>query len=236
MPKSLLESFNTRLDPAWVTVLAQQFEQPYMRILSDFLRVEKAASKIIFPCEEHWFAAFNATPFDQVNVVILGQDPYHGMHLGQAQAQGLSFSVPDNIPHPPSLRNIFKELYQDLAAPIPVSGCLQSWAKQGVLLLNSTLTVEQAKAGSHQGRGWEQLTDYAISALSEHREGVIFLLWGSYAHKKTQWIDETKHCVLKTVHPSPLSAYRGFLGCGHFSQANEYLVAQGKKAIDWSLG
>jgi len=220
-----------KLHPSWLAVLNGEFEQPYMKALKQFLKTEKQQGKVIFPPGELIFNAFNSIPFDAVKVVILGQDPYHGPN----QAHGLCFSVLPGIRFPPSLLNIFKEIHQDLAIPMPEHGCLQSWADQGVLLLNATLTVEQNRAGSHQGRGWEQFTDHAIQSLNEQRDGLVFLLWGSYAQKKGQFIDNKKHLVLKAPHPSPLSAHRGFFGTRHFSSANDYLVQQGLAPIDWNL-
>lgn len=220
-----------QLHPNWVRVLEPEFDQPYMKDLKAFLVAEKRGGKVIYPAGSLIFNALNSTPLDQVKVVILGQDPYHGPN----QAHGLCFSVQPGVPLPPSLRNIYQEIQRDLGINMPSHGCLQSWAERGVLLLNATLTVEQGNAGSHQGRGWEIFTDRIIEVLNKHQEGVVFLLWGSYAQKKGQLIDTTKHKVLKAPHPSPLSAHRGFIGCGHFSQTNEWLKAQGKKPIDWSL-
>jgi len=220
-----------KLHPSWLSILSDEFEQPYMQTLKQFLVTEKQQGKIIFPPGELIFNAFNATPFDSVKLVILGQDPYHGPN----QAHGLCFSVLPDVPFPPSLLNIFKEIHQDLGISMPDHGCLQSWAKQGVLLLNAMLTVEQSRAGSHQGRGWEQFTDRAIQLLNEQREGLVFLLWGSYAQKKGQLIDRQKHLVMSSPHPSPLSAHRGFFGTQHFSRANDYLTQQGQSPIDWSL-
>lgn len=222
---------NIQLEPSWQGVLAGEFQLPYMQTLKQFLVQEKQAGKVIYPAGGQIFNALNTTPFESVKVVILGQDPYHG----PGQAHGLSFSVPPGVKIPPSLRNIYKEIERDLGLPVPNHGCLQSWAEQGVLLLNATLTVEQAQAGSHQKRGWEQFTDRIVQSLSEQRTGLVFLLWGSYAQKKGRVIDRSKHCVLESVHPSPLSAHRGFLGCGHFSQANQYLQQQGIAPIDWSV-
>ena len=219
------------LASSWFKVLSEEFQQPYMQSLQAFLESELDDNKIILPPPELWFNAFNSTPFDKVKVVILGQDPYHGSD----QAHGLCFSVRPEMPIPPSLRNIFKELHRELGAPKASHGCLQRWADQGVLMLNATLTVEKGQAGSHQGKGWEQFTDRVIQRLSEQKKGVVFLLWGSYAQKKGRLIDEKKHCVLKASHPSPLSAHRGFLGCDHFTQANDYLRRQGNTAVDWSL-
>jgi uracil-DNA glycosylase len=225
------EARNIQLESGWLAELGDEFDQPYMRQLKTFLKAEKQAGKVIYPPSGEMFNAFNSTPFAQVKVVILGQDPYHG----PGQAHGLSFSVPSGVRIPPSLQNIFKEIERDLGIPRPNHGNLQAWAEQGVLLLNATLSVEQANAGSHQKRGWEQFTDHAIEALNRDREGLVFLLWGSYAQKKGRLIDTNKHLVLKSVHPSPLSAHRGFLGCGHFSQVNEYLQAKGQAPIDWAL-
>lgn len=219
------------LPPAWRAVLGQEFEQPYMHNLRNFLNAEQAAGKVIYPPQEQIFNAFTYTDFDQVRVVILGQDPYHGPH----QAHGLSFSVQDGIKFPPSLQNVFKELHSDLNIAPPMSGNLTAWAQQGVLLLNAMLTVEQKKAGSHQKQGWEQFTDAAIRALNEQRQGIVFVLWGSYAQKKGAFIDSTRHLVIKEVHPSPLSAYRGFFGSSPFSQINHYLSQQGQTPIDWLL-
>jgi uracil-DNA glycosylase len=202
-----------------------------MQQLRDFLQAEKAAGKAIFPPGALIFNALNSTPLDKVRVVIIGQDPYHG----PGQAHGLSFSVPPGVRTPPSLRNIFKEINRDLGLPIPQHGCLQSWAEQGVLLLNAVLTVEQGQAGSHARRGWERFTSRVIELVNERCEHCVFLLWGSYAQRKGEQIDRTRHCVLTSVHPSPLSAHRGFIGNGHFSAANDYLVSNGLAPIDWSL-
>ncbi len=222
---------NVQLDASWLAVVGDEFNQPYMKKLKQFLQAEKQAGKTIFPPGKQIFNALNTTPFDKVRVVILGQDPYHG----PGQAHGLCFSVQPGVPAPPSLLNIFKEIEKDLGLPTPSHGCLLSWAEQGVLLLNATLTVEQGRAGSHQGKGWEEFTDSIIAALNSKRENLVFLLWGSYAQKKGQIIDASKHLVLKSPHPSPLSAHRGFLGNQHFSKANRYLTEKGFKAIDWSL-
>lgn len=220
-----------KLNESWLEKLSDQFAMPYMQELKAFLVAEKKAGKTIFPTGDAIFNAFNATDFDQVKVVILGQDPYHGV----GQAHGLCFSVLPSVKIPPSLRNIYKELETDVGFVAPNHGYLQSWAEQGVLLLNATLTVEQSKAGSHQGRGWEQFTDAAIQALNENGENIVFLLWGSYAQKKGAFIDRKKHCVLESTHPSPFSAHRGFLGSRHFSKANHYLQQHGKTMIDWQL-
>lgn len=227
--KYLFEALNPGVD--WHELLAPEFEQPYMHKLADFLAQEDMAGKIIYPDRDQCFNALNTTPFGQVEVVILGQDPYHG----PGQAHGLCFSVLPDVPPPPSLVNIFKEIASDLGLPTPDHGCLTHWARQGVLLLNSVLTVEQGRAGSHQGKGWERFTDRIVALLNEGREGLVFLLWGSYAIKKGALIDRRRHLVLETVHPSPLSAHRGFFGCRHFSRANQYLQSQGKHPIDWAL-
>ena len=201
-----------------------------MQSLKAFLKQQKSQRKVIYPNSENWFNAFNSTPFGEVKVVILGQDPYHG----PGQAHGLCFSVLPGVNFPPSLLNIYKEIEHDLGVPGPRDGCLQGWANQGVLLLNATLTVERSRAGSHQGRGWEQFTDRAIQALDQKREGLVFLLWGSYAQKKGQFINADKHLILRAPHPSPLSAHRGFLGCCHFSKTNQWLQQRGLEPIDWS--
>lgn len=220
-----------RLEPAWKARLGSYFERPEMRALAEFLRAEKRAGKVIYPPGPDIFAAFDHTPFDKVKVVILGQDPYHG----PGQAHGLCFSVRPGVRVPPSLDNIFKEIQRDLDIERPDHGCLTPWADRGVLLLNAVLTVEQGRAGSHQGRGWEGFTDAAIDALNREREGLVFMLWGSYAQRKGSLIDGRRHCVLKAPHPSPLSAHRGFTGCGHFSQGNSYLSERGDAPVDWSL-
>ena len=220
-----------KLDPSWLRVLGDEFEKPYMTQLKAFLKAEKQAGKVIYPAGENWFNALNTTPFDQVKVVILGQDPYHG----PGQAHGLCFSVLPGVPAPPSLENMFKELKNDLGIPISAHGYLQHWAQQGVLLLNSVLTVERGRAGSHQGRGWEIFTDACIAHLNRERGGLVFLLWGSYAQKKGQLIDRQRHLVLEAPHPSPLSAHRGFFNCKHFSKTNDYLKKHGGQPIDWAL-
>lgn len=224
-----------QLHPSWQAVIGDEFEKPYMQALRGFLKQEKAAGKIIYPPSPLIFNAFNHTPFEQVRVVIIGQDPYHGQDNGQPQAHGLSFSVPDGVALPPSLVNIYKEIESDLGIRMPRKGDLSAWANQGVLLLNATLTVEQAQAGSHQGRGWEAFTDAAIAALNSHREGLVFVLWGSYAQKKGAFIDTNKHLVLKSVHPSPLSAHRGFFGNRQFSKINHYLTERGQAPINWQI-
>jgi uracil-DNA glycosylase len=220
-----------RLEPSWKARVGAAFEQPAMLALAEFLRAEKRAGKVIYPPGPLIFAALDTTPFEQVRVVILGQDPYHG----PGQAHGLCFSVPPGVPPPPSLDNIFKEIQRDLGIARPDHGCLVPWAKQGVLLLNAVLTVERGLAGSHQNKGWEGFTDLCIDALNRERDGLVFLLWGSYAQKKGGLIDRQRHLVLKAPHPSPLSAHRGFIGCGHFSRANEYLRQRGHAPIDWRL-
>lgn len=222
---------NIKLPPQWLAQLENEFAQPYMTQLKAFLVEEKASGKTIYPAASHWFEAFNKTDFDQVKVVVLGQDPYHGPN----QAHGLCFSVPHGVKTPPSLVNIYKELAADTGFQIPNHGHLSAWAEQGVLLLNATLTVEAHQAGSHQNKGWEQFTDRVIAALNEERSGLVFMLWGSYAQKKGAFIDQNKHLVLKAPHPSPLSAHRGFLGCGHFSSANAYLKSTGTAEINWQL-
>jgi uracil-DNA glycosylase len=225
------EAAAVRLEPSWKTRIGDYLLRPEMQALAAFLRAEKRAGKRIYPPGPEIFAAFAHTPFDAVRVVILGQDPYHG----PGQAHGLCFSVRPGVRVPPSLENIFKEIERDLGIPRPDHGCLTPWADRGVLLLNSVLTVEEGRAGSHQGKGWEGFTDAAIDALNRERDGLVFMLWGSYAQRKGQLIDIRRHCVLKSVHPSPLSAHRGFLGCGHFSAANRYLEAHGHAPLDWSL-
>ncbi|WP_221801401.1 uracil-DNA glycosylase [Oceanobacter mangrovi] len=219
------------LHPSWQQVIGAELEQPYMQQLKSFLQAEKAAGKVIFPPGPLIFNAFNHTPFEQVRVVIIGQDPYHGPD----QAMGLSFSVPAGVKVPPSLVNIFKEIEGDLGIRMSGSGDLTPWADQGVLLLNATLTVEQAKAGSHQKKGWEEFTDAAIRVLNEQRSGLVFVLWGSYAQKKGAMIDRSRHLVLQSVHPSPLSAHRGFFGQRQFSSINNYLIQQGQTPINWAL-
>ncbi len=219
------------LDPSWLADLEPEFKADYMVRLRLFLLEEKHRGARIFPPGNLIFNALNSTPLGSVEVVILGQDPYHG----PGQAHGLSFSVPHGIPVPPSLQNIYKELETDLGLAPLAHGDLSGWARQGVLLLNAVLTVEAHKAGSHQGQGWEQFTDKVVSVINEKKDGVVFMLWGSYAQKKGAVIDRKRHLVLTAPHPSPLSAYRGFLGCRHFSQCNEYLQSRGKKPIDWRL-
>lgn len=220
-----------RLEDSWKAVLGSEFAQPYMRDLKAFLKQEKAAGKNIFPKGAEYFRALDLTPLDEVRVVILGQDPYHGA----GQAHGLCFSVQPGVRIPPSLVNIYKELQSDLGIPPARHGFLEHWARQGVLLLNSVLTVEEARAASHQGQGWERFTDAVIRAVNDDCDHVVFMLWGSYAQKKAAFVDRSRHLVLKAPHPSPLSAHNGFFGSRHFSQANKYLVEQGKPAVDWQL-
>ena len=218
------------LHPSWLNLLQSEFKQLYMQKLNDFLRNENAAGKIIYPAQSDIFNALNTTPLNHVRVVILGQDPYHG----QNQAHGLSFSVSKGIRIPPSLLNIYKEVSSDLKLPIPEHGNLDYWVQQGVLLLNSVLTVEYSKAASHQNRGWEHFTDAIIKCINDNCKHIVFLLWGNYAQKKGQVINREKHLVLTAPHPSPLSAHRGFLGCQHFSKANHYLQQHCLTTIDWS--
>lgn len=220
-----------KLEPSWKARVGEYLLRPEMRALSTFLRQRKQAGARIFPPGAQIFAAFEATPFDQVKVVILGQDPYHGA----GQAHGLCFSVLPGVPVPPSLDNIFKEIQDDLGIARPDHGCLLPWARQGVLLLNAVLTVEEGRAGAHQGKGWEGFTDHVIQALANEREDLVFLLWGSYAQAKGKVIDTRRHRVLRAPHPSPLSAYRGFMGCGHFSASNEFLARHGRTPVDWRL-
>ena len=217
-----------RIEKSWKDVLANEFEQPYFQELVSFVRSEYQSGKI-FPPGSLIFSAFDRCAFDDVNVVIVGQDPYHG----ENQAHGLCFSVNDGIKFPPSLQNIFKELVSDIGIEYPASGNLERWANQGVLLLNATLTVQAHKAGSHQNRGWETFTDAVLKRVSDLKEGVVFLLWGAYAQKKGAFVDRTKHMVLTAAHPSPFSAHSGFFGCKHFSQTNHYLTSKGLRAIDW---
>lgn len=220
-----------QLEASWLRVLGEEFEQPYMQQLRAFLQQRRSQGAVIFPPADKWFNALNTTPFEQVKVVILGQDPYHG----PGQAHGLCFSVLPGVAAPPSLVNIFKELHSDLGIEPSPHGCLTHWAEQGVLLLNSVLTVEQGQAGAHQGKGWETFTDSVIEHINREREGVVFLLWGAYAQRKGQLIDTQRHCVLKAPHPSPLSAHRGFFGAKPFSQTNAYLQSRGQSPIDWQL-
>lgn len=212
----------------WKELLQEEFDKPYFEELIRFVK-EEYATRRIYPRGSNIFRAFDKCPVDRLKVVIIGQDPYHGPN----QAHGLCFSVADGVPHPPSLQNIFKEVAADTGAPIPASGNLDRWAEQGVLLLNAVLTVREHEAASHAGHGWEQFTDAVVRRINEHKRGIVYLLWGSYAQKKGAIADPTQNCILKAVHPSPLSAYRGFLGCKHFSQANDYLVKTGQTPIIW---
>ncbi len=219
------------LPEGWLAALAGEFEKPYMGALRSFLLERKQARAVVYPPGDQIFSAFKHTDFQDVRVVILGQDPYHG----PGQAHGLCFSVQSGVPTPPSLKNIFAEIQRDLGIAPPAHGCLTSWADQGVLLLNSVLTVERGRAGAHQGKGWETFTDQVVATLKARRDGLVFLLWGSYAQRKGKLVDRDRHCVLTSPHPSPLSAHRGFMGNGHFSQANQYLETNGKIPINWSL-
>jgi uracil-DNA glycosylase len=220
-----------RLEEGWKQALYEEFQKPYINTLKQFLISEKQQGKVIYPSGDLIFNALNSTPINQVKVVILGQDPYHGPN----QAHGLCFSVNKDVAIPPSLRNIYKELKQDLGCQIPQHGNLQKWSDQGVLLLNSVLTVTHGQAASHQKKGWEQFTDKIISILNERYSNIVYLLWGNYAHRKGVNIDSSNNLVLKSVHPSPLSAHRGFLGCQHFSKCNKYLILHDKQAIDWQI-
>ena len=219
---------NVKIAEDWKALLADEFEKPYFSELVEFVR-EEYGSRQIFPRGSNIFRAFDKCPFDKLKVVIIGQDPYHG----EGQANGLCFSVNDGVQFPPSLRNIFQEVESDTGASIPTSGNLDRWAEQGVLLLNAVLTVRAHEAASHAGRGWEQFTDAVVRAIAARREGVVYMLWGSYAQRKGAIADPARNCILKAVHPSPLSAYRGFFGCRHFSQANDYLVVRGQEPIVW---
>ena len=220
-----------RLEPSWKARIGDYLQREDIAALGAFLRQRKAQGLRIYPPGAQIFSAFDATPFDAVKVVILGQDPYHGA----GQAHGLCFSVRPGVAVPPSLDNIFKEIHRDLGIARPDHGCLTPWAERGVLLLNAVLTVEDGRAGAHQGKGWEGFTDHVVDVLNREKEGLVFLLWGSYAQAKGKMIDTSRHRVLKAPHPSPLSAHRGFMGCGHFSATNEYLVRKGQTPIDWSL-
>jgi uracil-DNA glycosylase len=219
-----------QLEDSWSPFLGEEFAKPYMQELLEFLKKQKKAGKIIYPEEANIFEAFALTPLNKVKVVILGQDPYHG----EGQAHGLSFSVKKGIKTPPSLVNIYKELKDDLGIEIPQHGSLESWARQGVLLLNTVLTVEQGEAGSHHKKGWERFTDKVIEVLNQEKEHLVFILWGSPAQKKAAHVDTKKHLILKSVHPSPLSVYRGFSGSKPFSKSNEYLKEHHLKEINWS--
>ncbi len=219
---------NVRIAPDWKELLAEEFESDYFVALTDFVRAEYG-SRTIYPKGANIFRAFDKCPLDSLKVVIIGQDPYHG----EGQANGLCFSVGDGVQFPPSLVNIFKEIESDLGVPVPESGNLDRWAEQGVLLLNSVLTVRAGVAASHAGRGWERFTDAVVKAVARHKQGVVYMLWGSYAQKKAAEVDASRNLVLRAVHPSPLSAYRGFFGCRHFSKANDYLQSIGKSPINW---
>ena len=218
------------INQEWYQALEKEFQSTYFKSLEQFL-VRERKTQMIYPAEKNIFKAFDNTPINKVKVVIIGQDPYHG----PGQANGLCFSVSEGVKHPPSLRNIFKEIEQDLHIPYPQSGNLEPWAKQGVFLLNATLTVRDHQAGSHQNKGWEKFTDAVIKTLSDKKKGLVFLLWGNFAISKKKLIDTTKHHILTTVHPSPLSAYRGFFGCKHFSLSNELLTKQGDTEISWRI-
>jgi uracil-DNA glycosylase len=223
------ETREIRLQPSWKERLEDEFAKPYMSSLREFLLQRKRSGAIVYPPGDLIFNALDSTPFDRVSVVILGQDPYHG----PGQAHGLCFSVPDGVAIPPSLVNIYREIEDDLGGPAHASGNLQAWADQGVLLLNAVLTVERGRAGAHQGKGWEDFTDRVVAELNRGRDKLVFLLWGSYAMKKGAVIDRSRHLVLTAPHPSPLSAYRGFFGCRHFSKTNEWLEQQGRPPIRW---
>lgn len=222
---------DVKINESWKEELKQEFSKPYFQQIVTFLKTEREAGKTIYPPGKLIFNAFDTTPFNEVKVVILGQDPYHG----PGQAHGLCFSVQDGVPPPPSLVNIYKEINSDIGAPIPRSGNLTKWAKQGVLLLNATLTVRASEANSHAKIGWHDFTNSVIKRVSEDKNNVVFLLWGKFAQDKQVLIDETKHLILKSAHPSPLSAHNGFLGNKHFSKTNEYLMKHGKDPIDWSI-
>jgi uracil-DNA glycosylase len=225
------EQRQIQLEDSWKSRLKPEFREPYMTELREFLLERKSSGAVIYPPGGSIFNALNSTPFEKVKVVVLGQDPYHG----PGQAHGLCFSVRLGVPTPPSLINIFKELESDLEIPRPGHGNLQSWADQGVLLLNSVLTVERGNAGAHQGKGWERFTDQVVRRLNAERDGLVFLLWGAYAIKKGTVIDRDRHCVLTAPHPSPLSAHRGYFGCKHFSKTNSYLEQNGQQPINWQL-
>ncbi|MBE6190583.1 MAG: uracil-DNA glycosylase [Rikenellaceae bacterium] len=219
---------DVKIAPDWKALLEEEFSKPYFEELTRFVK-EEYATRRIYPRGSNIFRAFDKCPLDKLKVVIIGQDPYHG----PGQAHGLCFSVAEGVPHPPSLQNIFKEVASDIGTPIPSSGNLDRWAEQGVLLLNSVLTVREHEAASHAGKGWEQFTDAVVRKIAQEKQGVVYLLWGSYAQRKGAIVDPQRNCILKAVHPSPLSAYRGFLGCKHFSQANDYLISTGQTPINW---
>ena len=219
---------DVRIAEDWKEILSAEFSKPYFEELVAFVKWEYA-SGMVYPAGRNIFRAFDKCPFERLKVVIIGQDPYHG----EGQANGLCFSVNEGVPFPPSLQNILKEVFDDVGKPVPASGELDRWAEQGVLLLNSVLTVRAQSAASHAGRGWEQFTDAVVRAIAERKQGVVYMLWGNYAQRKGAIADPTKNLILKAVHPSPLSAYRGFFGCRHFSATNAYLVSQGKEPIEW---
>lgn len=222
---------HVKIEESWKKVLQAEFSKSYFENIVAFLKTERAQGKIIYPPGSLIFNAFDKTPFNRLKVLLLGQDPYHG----QGQAMGLSFSVPKDIRQPPSLINIFKELHNDIGIPIPTTGDLTPWAEQGVMLLNAALTVRAGEPNSHAKIGWHQFTDAVIKKVSDEKEGIVFLLWGAFAHQKQELIDQSKHHVLKAAHPSPFSADKGFFGCRHFSKTNEYLVKQKQQPIDWAL-
>lgn len=226
-----MQNTNIKLHDSWLQKLQPEFDAPYMEALKTFLAAEREAGKIIYPKANEWFAALNTTPLDQVRVVILGQDPYHG----EGQAHGLCFSVREGVKPPPSLLNIYKELQTDVGLAPPRHGNLDHWAQQGVLLLNSVLTVEANRAASHAGKGWEKFTDSIIREVAALHHPVIFILWGNYAQKKAAFVDDHKHLVIKSAHPSPLSAHNGFFGSRPFSKTNDFLITQGKQAVNWKL-
>ena len=219
---------DVKISESWKNLLQEEFNKPYFEELTRFVKSEYSAGQV-FPAGRNIFRAFDKCPFDRLKVVIIGQDPYHGV----GQANGLCFSVDDGVQYPPSLQNIFKEIHDDIGSPIPSSGNLDRWAEQGVLLLNAVLTVRAHQAASHAGRGWEQFTDAVVRTIAERKEGVVYMLWGNYAQRKGQIADPERNLILKSVHPSPLSVYRGFFGCKHFSKANDYLIKSGKEPIVW---
>ena len=219
---------DVKISESWKNLLQEEFNKPYFEELTRFVKTEYSAGQV-FPAGRNIFRAFDKCPFDKLKVVIIGQDPYHGV----GQANGLCFSVDDGVQYPPSLQNIFKEIHDDIGSPIPSSGNLDRWAEQGVLLLNAVLTVRAHQAASHAGRGWEQFTDAVVRAIAQRKEGVVYMLWGNYAQRKGQIADPERNLILKSVHPSPLSVYRGFFGCKHFSKANDYLIKSGKEPIVW---
>ena len=219
---------DVKISESWKNLLQEEFNKPYFEELTRFVKSEYSVGQV-FPAGRNIFRAFDKCPFDKLKVVIIGQDPYHGV----GQANGLCFSVDDGVQYPPSLQNIFKEIHDDIGSPIPSSGNLDRWAEQGVLLLNAVLTVRAHQAASHAGRGWEQFTDAVVRTIAQRKEGVVYMLWGNYAQRKGQIADPERNLILKSVHPSPLSVYRGFFGCKHFSKANDYLIQQGKEPIVW---